>query len=209
MECKNCHHKDFTYNVFNYFLFPLEKIYNSLNQQNVNYRGNFGFLNPTTVYNIRNTRRLHLNDTPKLNLDNCFTDYESEELLTGTNKIYCNHCYKDSEAITFNKIYKAPEILIIILNRGKGNKFKCDVDFPQTLDISKYVKRAESPKKYNLIGVISHLGQSSMEGHFIAFCKHFDDNWRLFNDAIVTNISNESEIFRGTPYILFYQWEKL
>ena len=35
----------------------------------------------------------------------------------------------------------------------------------------------DSPKKYNLIGVISHLGQSSKEGHFIAICKHFNDNW--------------------------------
>ena len=164
------------------------------------------FNNPTTI--VSNTRRFNINGPPKLNLYNCFDDYVSEELLTRSNAIYCNNCGKTSEAKTSNIIYKAPEVLIIILNRGKANKFKCDVNFPLILDISKYVKIADSPKKYNLIGVISHLGQSSMEGHFIAFCKHFDDSWHLFNDAIVTNVS-ESDIFRGTPYILFYQWDKL
>ena len=43
-----------------------------------------------------------------------------------------------------------------------------------------------------------------MEGHFIAFCKHFDLNWYLFNDGVVTPVS-KNDIFRGTPYILFYQ----
>ena len=29
-------------------------------------------------------------------------------------------------------------------------------------------------------------------------------NWRLFNDGIVNQVS-QNDIFRGTPYILFYQ----
>ena len=130
---------------------------------------------------------------------------ESEEILDGVNQIYCSSCQKRSNAKTMNKIYKAPKVLILILNRGRGNVFKCDVDFPLELDISQYVHNNDSPKKYHLIGVISHLGKSSMEGHFIAFCKHFDDSWHLFNDGIVTNCSSESDIRRGTSYIMFYQ----
>ena len=30
---------------------------------------------------------------------------------------------------TKNELYKAPNILILILNRGRGNYFKCDLDF--------------------------------------------------------------------------------
>jgi ubiquitin C-terminal hydrolase len=158
------------------------------------------FNSPTTIDPIRN-----IPDLPRsLNLENCFEEFEVEDLLSGDNQIFCNNCHKSSDAITKTEIYKSPNVLIIILNRGRGNVFECDVKFGLSLDINKFAKKNDSPKIYDLIGVISHLGESSMEGHFIAFCKHFDGNWFLFNDSIVSNCS-ESEIFRGTPYILFYQ----
>ena len=144
----------------------------------------------------------------KLKLDDCFKDNENEEILSGSNQIFCNHCRKSSDAKTKNEIFKAPNVLILILNRGKGNYFKCDLDFPHDLDLSKYINNPSSPKNYELIGVISHLGKSSMEGHFIAFCKHFDSNWYLFNDGFVSSVSKD-EIYRGTPYILFYQNKEL
>ena len=78
------------------------------------------------------------------------------------------------------------------------------MEFPHELDISKFTNNPSSPKNYELIGVISHLGESSMEGHFIAFCKHFNDTWHLFNDGFVNSVS-QNDIYRGTPYILFYQ----
>ena len=137
-------------------------------------------------------------------MEDCFKDYEKKELLSGNNTIYCNKCGNYSSATTYNKIYKAPNVLILIINRGKGNYFKCDLDFPHELDISRYIVNTTSPKNYNLIGVISHLGESSMEGHFIAYCKHFDGNWSLFNDGLVRGVSN-NDIYKGTPYILFYQ----
>ncbi len=141
----------------------------------------------------------------KLSLDNCFEEYFKEEFFSGDNQIYCNTCKQKSNAKNKNTIYKAPEVLILIINRGKGNIFKCDLDFPLDLDISKYVENNSSPKRYDLIGIISHLGKSDMDGHFIALCKHFDDNWYMFNDAIVSNISQNNIRKIGTPYILFYQ----
>ena len=79
------------------------------------------------------------------------------------------------------------------------------MNIPYKLDISEYViDKEKSPKKFDLIGIISHFGESSIEGHFTAFCKHFDDTWRQYNDAIARNISDK-DIFQGTPYILFYQ----
>ena len=111
-----------------------------------------------------------------------------------------------SNAKGISKIYSSPYILILILNRGKGNQFDCDVDFRETLNIKKYVdadNRNNCPNEYELIGVISHLGESSMSGHFIADCKHFDGKWYCFNDSSVTPTYKYSQ--KGTPYILFYQ----
>jgi ubiquitin C-terminal hydrolase len=296
MKCLSCGHADETYNVFNFLIFPLEKVYNELNKKknnnNMNNNMNFNmynmfsnmnnnmFNNMYNMYNnnnnnynnnmniygnnmnmynnsmnnmnmlsnmlmynnmpnnmninysnhynefkaqVGNINQLNLlsyrpnyskmvlngnnknnNEIPKLNLYDCFKDNENEEKLTGSNQIFCNHCRKTSDALTKNEMYKIPNVLILILNRGRGNIFQCDVDFPHQLDLTNFVNNPSSPKIFELIGVISHLGKSSMEGHFIACCKHFDENWYLFNDGFVTPISL-NDIKRGTPYILFYQ----
>ena len=228
MQCCSCRYTDETYNIINFLIFPLEKVYNTLNQNNNNLMNN-NFMYNNIYYNMNNNPSYlgmqmgNINQYPynynsaqnnnlknnnisrKISLDDCFKENENIELLFGPNQIYCNKCKRNSNAKTKNELFKAPNVLILILNRGKGNSFKCDVDFPYELDISQYVKNnPSSPKNYELIGVISHLGESSMEGHFIAFCKHFDMNWRLFNDGIVNQVS-QNDIFRGTPYILFYQ----
>jgi ubiquitin C-terminal hydrolase len=218
MMCDSCRKPDDNYTIFNFLVFPLEKIYNSLNQNNIynKYSRNFNFGMP----NNRNNLNPHTYITPikkfglknankkKLNLYDCFRENQKEEKLYGQNQIFCNKCKKHSNATTIDEIYKAPNVLILIINRGKGNIFECDLDFPIELNISQFVKDNHSPKRYDLIGVISHLGESSMEGHFIAICKHFDDNWYLFNDARVIQI-NEKDIYKGTPYILFYQNKNL
>ena len=144
------------------------------------------------------------NEKKKLTLDECFEHNRNAENLTGENQIYCNKCRCNTNAVMYDEIHKAPNVLIIILNRGKGNIFECDLDFPHAIDLSKYITNPESPKSYELIGVISHLGQSSLEGHFIAYCKHFDDSWYIFNDSIVKQI-DEKKDFKGIPYILFYK----
>ncbi len=97
-----------------------------------------------------------------------------------------------------------PNYLIIILNRGNGNIFNCKIEIPEIFDSSNYEERDKN-KKYELIGVVSHFGESGMGGHFIAFCKHSIDNkWRCYNDSIVTE-SQDDFLNKGIPYILFYK----
>ena len=242
MECLTCNKVDTTFNIINFLIFPLEKVYNSLNSSNNNNNNNMAYINNpinnhfSNNYNIfrnqigninylnsktiifNNTKRnsfknnnnnycnnngKNKNTRRKLDIYDCFRDNESEEILKGENRIYCNYCNSYSNAKTKNKIFKAPNVLILIINRGKGNIFECDLEFPMKLDICNFTEQ-NSPKFYDLIGIISHFGESSMEGHFMAYCKHFDDNWYMFNDAIVKNV-NIDEIYKGTPYILFYQ----
>ena len=190
--------------------------YNNSNYNNIssNYYKQFFNLNNNEIINKFNSPTTidpnkNIPDLPKsFDLEKCFEEFEVEDLLCGENQIYCNNCHKSSDAITKTEIYKSPNVLIIILNRGRGNIFECDIKFGLSLDINRFAKKNDSPKFYDLIGVISHLGESSMAGHFIAFCKHFTDNWILFNDSIVKNV-DEKDIFRGTPYILFYQKRNL
>ena len=38
-----------------------------------------------------------------------------------------------------------------------------DLDFPHKIDLSKYITNTIFPKSYEIIGVISHLGQNILE----------------------------------------------
>ena len=67
----------------------------------------------------------------------------------------------------------------------------------------------ESPYKYELIGVICHFGESGMGGHFIAFCKRFNNygyQWYKFNDAMVDECTFNDVKTSGMPYVLVYSY---
>ena len=94
--------------------------------------------------------------------------------------------------------------MIIILNRGKGNLFNCKVDIPEIFDSSNYEEKTKN-KKYELIGIISYLGQNNNMQNSIAFCKHnMDNKWRSYNDKFV-NICQGDYLQKGIPYVLFYK----
>ena len=116
-----------------------------------------------------------------------------------------------SNATTGNKIFTSPEVLTIILNRGKGLEFDVNFEYSLNLNIEKFViDKSERNNKYELICVLTHLGPSGMAGHFITFCKSpVDQNWYCYNDASVSQCDdpryqNNDEI-EGIPYVLFYQ----
>ena len=100
-------------------------------------------------------------------------------------------------------------ILVILLNRGVGLQFKIKLEFTEFLDISNYVSQKDgNGVKYQLIGVITHLGENGQGGHFIAHCKSpIDNEWYTYNDAMVNKIENfqEKVIDLGMPYLLFYK----
>ena len=187
ISCLSCNFVNSSYNIVNFLVFPLEKVRLYLINKKTE-----GFINVT--------------------LEDCFEQYESQELLNGQNTIFCNKCRKTSDALSYNKINTSPEVLTIILNRGKGLEFN-DIEFifPLTLNISRFVKDTNCDTNYELIGCITHLGQNNMGGHFIAYCKSpVDKMWYCYNDAFVNPAKDvENEInSRGIPYVLFYQRTK-
>ena len=91
-----------------------------------------------------------------------------------------------------------PNILIIILNRGKGLEFDVKINFELNLNISNFVMNNSSNINYELINIVTHLGESNMSGHFVAYCKSFvNGNWYLFNDSVVSRIDNILDLYNG------------
>ena len=185
--CESCKSKKYNYQVLYLLEFPLEPIFKYCNKSGINCFDNQGNIS--------------------INLESGFLNYMDPVEFCGENQLYCNTCHKLSSAKCANRIFSLPKTLIIILNRGKGNIFKASVNFPSELNLKKFVLCPQSIAKYELTGVISHIGESGMGGHFIAFCKHrIQKQWYKYNDAIVTFCQNQYNDFKiGTPYILFYE----
>ena len=178
-SCINCHCELHNVQVCNILIFPLEEV---------------------RKYKKYNTETpVTINDFFEYN-QRCNV-YES---------YYCNGCNKNnSTAISFTRFLYTPRVLIINLNRGKGIQFNVKINFDEFIDIKIFVAVKESPYKYELIGVISHFGESGYGGHFIAFCKHFTKmgcKWYKFNDAFVEECTFDDIKTKGMPYVLFYNY---
>ena len=158
--------------------------------------------------NTINNNNIQINNN-HVSIYECFCYNQKSDLFSGENKNYCNICRQLWDSIYTSKIFISPNILIIILNRGKGNIYDVKLDFSETIDITQFVLQKDQPQIiYNLYGVITHIGQSGPNAHFVASCKNSIDNkWYRFNDAFVNHIDNfQKEVIEfGTPYILFYQ----
>ena len=194
--CLNCKLKLDSYTIFNFLVFPLEKVRQYLIQNNICFS--------------------------KVTLEHCLQHYISPENLTGQNKMYCNQCKGEFDAQTYNKIFKHPKVLIIILNRGKGIEFNVPFTYTIKLELNNiFINMENNPNfegvdknkkvEYELISVITHMGESSMAGHFIACAKSpVDNNWYLYNDAQVSKCDDPLNIFgesatSSIPYVLFYK----
>ena len=187
IRCSSCKILKYNYQVLYLLEFPLEVVYN---------------------YCLNNNKKYVDNDGKKcINLKYCFEHYRFPNEFSGDNQLYCNSCSRLTNSFNQTVLYSLPKTLIIILNRGRGKIFDCKVDFPSEFDLEKFVLCPQSITKYKLSGVITHLGDSGMSGHFIAFCRHrLDNNWYRYNDAIVTLCQDQNNEYKiGTPYILFYE----
>ena len=142
-----------------------------------------------------------------VSLDDCFIYNQKDERLTGKNANYCCNCNQLYDSIYNTKIYVSPNVLVLILNRGKGNIYDVKLNFTEKIDITDYVIMKDNNNQkliYELYGVITNIRKSGPSAHFIASCKSpIDNNWYRFNDAIVSPITNiQKEVIEfGTPYI--------
>ena len=203
--CDNCKSQILSYQTFPYLILDLEKTRKSIYEKH----------KKTQFYEAKNQNN---------NLDNMeewFNEYYKQKENIPINLIDCieyyyeqqnhfvfgcPHCCSYCQQVSTNRIYISPNIFIFILNRGKNNIHSVKMNYPPVLDISNYIETNIGPHKYELIGVITHLGLSGPGGHFIAFAKNpIDGKWYNYNDEKVSeaykfNIHNE-----GIAYILFYR----
>ena len=187
-QCQGCKIIKYNFQVYSFLEFPLQQV----NQ-----------------YYFNNGKRpLLTNDgkNPDVDLYECFEYNRKIDLMTGDNQMYCNICNKLYDATYVTYLYSTPNYLILNLNRGKGAVYECKVNFPEKLNIFNFVTSKQATTAYELYAVICHLGPSSMDGHFVAYCRNrLDNKWYLYNDGFVTLCTRKDQYTDGMPYILFYR----
>ena len=203
-QCGFCKTQTYNYQTYFFIVFPLEEVRKfKINNLNNNYN-NFQ-MNQLNFYNNQINYNNNINE---VSLWDCFDyDWKINE-MSGTNSMYCNYCKRTCTSQMRTVLTTGPRILILLLNRGKGIEFNVKINFTEQLNISKYLQFNNQGFLYQLIGVISHLGESGMGGHFIAYCRDpITGQWNKYNDSIVTVVDNfQNEVINfAMPYLLFYQ----
>ena len=172
------------------------------------YNNQFNFLNINNFFNFNN---INNNQNNIVDIYDCFNYDKKINIMSGSNSIYCNFCKINCNGSMVTYLTTGPEILILLLNRGKGIEFDVKINFYENLDLNNYIGLKQTGYNYKLIGVITHIGESSMSGHFIAYCKDpITNKWYKYNDAIVSDVNdfNKEVINFANPYLLFYQKTK-
>ena len=198
IQCQRCTTKSFNYQTYFFFVFPLEEVRIFKSQNNFNYN-NFNNFNYNMNFNSN-----------EINIYDCFLYDQRINYMTGQNAMFCNYCKQTCNSSMCTLLAFCPEIIIIILNRGKGLQYKVKINFPVQLNLYNFIDFKDTGCNYELIGVITHLGGSDMSGHFIAYCKNPINNmWYQYNDSVVNEVNQanfQAEVIDyAMPYLLFYQ----
>ena len=186
IQCCMCSYIKTNYSLITDLSFPLEQI---LNVKNIG----------TGFYNF-------------VNLIDGFIFYKGKQPIVGT--MICENCHYNSNAIKWNNLFCLPDILIIQLNRGKGNSYNVGINFPESIDLTNEVEMNQMDSNFfNLICIITHVGPSGPGGHYYAFClvenkKENNKKWYKFNDSNVTESSFNEAKNDGDTYVLFYERQK-
>ncbi|XP_039299453.1 ubiquitin carboxyl-terminal hydrolase 48 [Nilaparvata lugens] len=164
-----------------------------------NFKGEYSYVTrcskcKTKSINPSQFFELELSVKGKKNLDESLTEYLKEEKLDGANCYSCAVCNKKQEAERFIEINRLPSILNLQLmryvydrQRGDMKKLNTAIQFPEILDMKKYVKDAnEGQSVYKLTAVLAHRGLSADSGHYIAYIQDNESgDWYIFNDELV------------------------
>ena len=199
--CSNCEAQILSYQTFPYLILDLEKTRKKIFESDIN-----KYHKSKLEDDIWQNEYYNARENIPINLIDCIKYYTS---YINTFNFFCPMCNKECQQTTINKIYTSPFIFIFILNRGKNNIFSVKMNYPPILDLSKQIESLKTPTVYELIGVITHLGVSGPNGHFIAFCKNsINGTWLKYNDDKVSEADNYNVHNEGNAYILFYSAKK-
>ena len=140
----------------------------------------------------------------KKSIYDCLDLFTREETMKN---IFCEKCNKKTNFKKRLEIDKFPKYLTLILKRFKYTKMfttKIDnlIQFPlENLDMTSYITPKEGKIKYDLFGVVNHVGTLS-GGHYHCDIKQ-DNIWVKYDDSYTTEYVKK--IMTENAYLLIYK----
>lgn len=205
---KNIEVSSIIYELFSYYIriknicFECGAIYYSIN------------IDYMIIFNLEQVFRMNSNDLTTssynrvVSIENCLSTFSFDKSSFCLKGILCKYCNKVSNKFSVKSFATLPKYLIMVMYRGKDEKFECKVDFKEYLDLKESYYNVkgvpiEKSTKYSLFcGTI--LYGSKGYGHTVAFCKHFDNKYYIFNDT-TTRKTDFNEIQKQKIYLLIYK----
>ena len=187
-KCFQCGESYYNISTENSLLFSLEAVYD-------------------TYFEFKKKENANLISNKKsVSVEECLTHYVLDGALRENTN--CKYCKKETSILITRAFGTLPKIIIMIMNRGEREKFECNVDFEEDLnleDLYTGIKGIEKEKnmKYSLLAGTILYGSGGW-GHTVAFAKHFDGEYYIFNDSS-TRKTNFDEIKKSKVYLLFYK----
>ena len=189
-QCCRCTTKIYNYQTYFFIVFPLEEI------------RKYNYINPNKIFNNNNF------NGNMVDIYDCFEYDRKINEMSGENSMYCNYCKMTWSCQMQTCLTTGPEILILLLDRGHGIEFDIKINFYEKLNLFNYIEYKNTGYIYQLIGVITHIGESGMGGHFIAYCRDpIKGKWHRYKDSIVNEVWDfQNEVINyGLPYLLLYE----
>ena len=149
--------------------------------------------------------RCHHNDKD-MNLQFWFK--KQNNFCTCLNKdhhVECKLCHAITEHNEFKQFFCLPNNFIISFNRGEAFKNQEDVKFPTFIDLTGHIEKADSNKKFNLVGIIRRLIDEKGSEYYISiYLDHYQKCWFICDRNNLTKIQNPLSFNNGMVLMLFY-----
>ena len=128
-----------------------------------------------------------------ISLTQCFEYFCRKQKGT---EFYCNKCNKNEKSYCYDKIYRAPLILVIVLNKGNENKFDGILMYEPNLDLTNFIdeKNSKFGKKYKIISIPKQYSACSLT----------DSGYYFLSDTFTCNV-RKTQLQRDEPFLLFYR----
>ncbi|GME72437.1 unnamed protein product [Ambrosiozyma monospora] len=153
-------------------------------------------------------------------ITHCLRNFSQIEMLSESNKFFCENCHGLQEAAKTIKVKKSPKILALHLKRfkysetlGRMVKLFSRVEYNKTLRIfNTTADSKDQDQLYELYAVVVHIGGGPYHGHYVSLIKTAKYGWLLFDDETVEAI-DDNFVYRfygdgpgiSTAYLLFYR----
>ena len=131
-----------------------------------------------------------------------------KKVLSKEHKIVCTNpqCSGGvTEHREFKQFYILPKCFIISLNRGKNYSNTAQVQIPMILNLANKIEMGNSPKEFNLVGMVKRVVNEKKEEYFVAiYLDRQQNTWKLSDRKGISIIPNPFAHNEGLIVVLFY-----